>query len=157
MSGRKPYTRRVAYYETDQMGIVHHANYIRWFEEARDSYVRDYGIDYALVEAQGILMPVTAVTCKYKTPARYNEVVEIRVRLRHFNGVKLRYEYEITAPETGALVAAGTSEHCFIDAGSRFPVNLKHRMPEYSAALLRLLAEDIGLPEAGDESEGGQE
>ena len=134
-----PYVRRVAYYETDQMGIVHHANYIRWFEEARDSYVRAYGIDYAQVEAQGILMPVISVNCDYKTPAKYNELVEIYVHLRFFNGVRLRYAYEIISRDTGALVARGGSEHCFIDAASRAPLNLRRRMPEYSAALLRLL------------------
>ena len=138
MTEKTAYIRRVAYYETDQMGIVHHANYIRWFEEARDAYVRDRGLDYCQVEAEGILMPVTAVTCDYHAPAKYNEVVEVAVHLRFFNGVRLRYEYEVRSRDTGALLVTGSSGHCFIDARSRAPLNLKRRMPAYSAALLEL-------------------
>ena len=61
------YTHRVQYYETDQMGIVHHSNYIRWFEEARLDFMEKIGCSYAAVEASGIMIPVLSASCQYKT------------------------------------------------------------------------------------------
>ncbi len=133
-----PWEHRVAYYETDQMGIVHHSNYIRWFEEARDEVVRSYGIDYRQIEARGILMPVVHVDCDYKSAAKYGDRVLVCAFPRYFNGIRLRYDYEVRS-EDGSLVVTGSSEHCFIDALTRKPLNLRKRMPEYCAALSRLL------------------
>ena len=133
-----PCTHRVAYYETDQMGIVHHSNYIRWFEEARDEVVREYGIDYRQIEALGILMPVVNVACDYKSAAKYGDKVSVYALPRYFNGIRLRYEYEVRG-EDGSLIVTGRSEHCFIDAQSRKPLNLKKRMPQYCEALSRLV------------------
>ena len=133
-----PCTHRVAYYETDQMGIVHHSNYIRWFEEARDEVVRACGIDYRQIEAQGVLMPVVNVACDYRSAAKYGDKVSILAYPRYFNGIRLRYEYEVRG-EDGSLIVTGKSEHCFIDALTRKPVNLKKRMPEYCDTLSRLV------------------
>ncbi len=139
----KPCAHRVAYYETDQMGIVHHSNYIRWFEEARDDVVRDYGIDYRQIEAQGVLMPVVHVSCDYKRAAKYGDQVSIYAFPRFFNGIRLRYEYEVRG-EDDTLIVTGNSEHCFIDAVTRKPVNLKKRMPEYCETLSRLVEQVNG-------------
>ena len=65
MSQVEPYSRKVYYYETDKMSIVHHSNYIRMFEEARLDLMDKCGIDYAQIESLGIIMPVLEVTCKY--------------------------------------------------------------------------------------------
>ena len=135
-----PWEHRVAYYETDQMGIVHHSNYIRWFEEARDALVRDSGVDYRQVEALGIFMPVVSVACDYRSAAKYGDRVRVRAIPRYFNGVRLRYDYEVLG-EDGALIVTGRSEHCFVDAVKRKPLNLKRRMPEYAEALSRLVRE----------------
>ena len=134
-----PYEHRVAYYETDQMGVVHHSNYIRWFEEARDDFVRRNGIDYRLVEAEGVLLPVKSVSCDYRSAAGYGDLVEIAVRPVYFNGVRLRCEYEVRRKEDGALIVTGRSEHCYIDAATRRPLNLRKRMPEYCRVLSRLV------------------
>ena len=134
----KPYEHQVHYYETDQMGIVHHSNYIRWFEEARDAFVRQNGADYRLIEAEGIFMPVVSVSCDYKSAAKYGDNVEITVRPVFFNGVRLRFEYEARQKESGALLVTGRSEHCYADAGTRRPLNLRKRMPEYCRILSRL-------------------
>ena len=133
-----PFIHRVAYYETDQMGIVHHSNYIRWFEEARDEVVREYGIDYRQIEALGILMPVVNVACDYKSAAKYGDKVSVYALPRYFNGIRLRYEYEVRG-EDDSLIVMGRSEHCFIDAQSRKPLNLKKRMPQYCEILSRLV------------------
>ena len=141
MSELPPYEHRVQYYETDQMGVVHHSNYIRWFEEARDDFVRRNGIDYRLIEAEGIRLPVIGVSCDYKSAAKYGDLAEITVRPVFFNGVRLRCEYEVRLKESGALIAVGRSEHCYVDAGTGKPLNLKRRMPEYCAVLTRLTEE----------------
>ena len=138
------YFHRVVYYETDQMGIVHHSNYIRWFEEARDAYVREHGIDYRRIEANGILMPVTDLKCDYRSAAKYWDLAAVTVRVLSFNGVRLRYGYEVRNAETGALVVTGETGHCFIDAGTRRPLILKKHMPDYAAVLLELLAQKDG-------------
>ncbi len=141
MKEPKPCLHRVVYYESDQMGVVHHSNYIRWFEEARDDLVRSRGIDYREIEARGVLMPVRSIACDYRSAAKYGDVAAIYAFPRFFNGVRLRYEYEVRG-EDGVLIATGMSEHCFIDAATRKPLNLKRRLPEISEALSRLV-EDI--------------
>ena len=141
MIDRSPYLHRVHYYETDQMGIVHHSNYIRWFEEARDDFTARNGINYADVEALGFMMAVIRVECKYRTPARYGETVEITTRMRRFNGVRTVYTYEIRNAQ-GVLVATGTSEHAFISARTRKPVNMKRELPEYCALMDRMAEEN---------------
>ena len=134
------YLHRIQYYETDQMGIVHHSNYIRWFEEARDDFAARHDISYASMEAQGVQMPVISVECNYKAAALYGSEVAITVRPRYFNGARLSYEYEVRSPDGETLHARGRSEHCFIDAVSRMPLNAKRRLPEYSEIMLRLVA-----------------
>jgi len=136
------YDRRVNYYETDAMGIVHHSNYMRFMEEARTELMRLNGADYTVLEKNGVLMPVIGISCRYKTPARYGDVVSVEVRLAEFNGIRAAYEYRMCLADSGAEVAVARSEHCFIDAGSRRPVNLKKRLPESYALFERLAGED---------------
>jgi len=69
----EPYFRRVFYYETDRMGFVHHSNYIRWLEEARMDYMRKLGIDCKLLEDQGIIIPVTGVSCEYRQSVYFDD------------------------------------------------------------------------------------
>ena len=138
---KSPYLHRVHYYETDQMGIVHHSNYIRWFEEAREDFIARNGIDYVDVEARGFLLAVIRAECRYKTPAKYGDTVEITTHLRRFNGVRVVHTYEIRNA-AGALVATGTTEHAFISAETRKPVSIKWELPEYTAIMFQLLEEN---------------
>jgi len=140
MTDLTPWTHRAAYYETDQMGVVHHSNYIRWFEEARDDLVRRHGIDYRQIEASGVLMPVVSVRCDYRSAAKYGELVTVLALPRFFNGIRLRYEY-VSRGEDGRTLVTGSSEHCFIDAATRRPLSLKKRLPEYAEALSALVKE----------------
>ena len=133
-----PYRRLVQYYETDRMGIVHHSNYIRWFEEARTDFLRNNGIVYAELEQAGIMIPVVNVSCRFRTPARYDEWIEIISTPTAYNGARLDFSYEVRG-EGGVLVATGTSEHCFMDAQRWVPVNLKRRQPDYHARMMALL------------------
>ena len=67
----KLYEHKVQYYETDQMGIAHHSNYIRWMEEARIDFLNQIGWDYKTLEENGVISPVTAVDCKYKMTTKF--------------------------------------------------------------------------------------
>lgn len=134
-----PYIRRAYYYETDKMAIVHHANYIRWFEEARIDFMRRAGLDCAALESRGILIPVTSVEAKYKSSVFFDEEIEVRPRLIYFNGVRAAFSYEIRALERDALAVTGESWHCFIDEQTRAPVNMKKAEPEFYARAMELV------------------
>ncbi len=110
----EPYIHKVQYYETDQMAIVHHSNYIRWFEEARVDFLDKIGYGYKVMEEQGIISPVTGVNCKYKSMTRFGDTVRIETKILVFNGVTLKIKYQISDMESGELRAYGESEHCFI-------------------------------------------
>lgn len=125
----KPYVRRVQYYETDQMAIVHHSNYIRWFEEARLDLLNQLGRNYKAMEARGILIPVIDVSCNYLISARYDDVLEIIPSLTQYTGVRLGFRYEVRNQATGDLCATGASTHCFLDPQHR-PISLKRKAPE---------------------------
>lgn len=75
------YRHKTQYYETDQMGIVHHSNYIRWFEEARTDFLEKLGMGYDRMEAEGIISPVLSVSCEYRTMTHFGETVAIAVAL----------------------------------------------------------------------------
>ncbi|MCQ2442948.1 MAG: acyl-CoA thioesterase [Oscillospiraceae bacterium] len=124
----KPYLYRAKYYETDQMAIVHHSNYIRWFEDARIDWMRQIGLDFREIEQRGIVVPVVSVSCQYKSMTHFNEDVAIYATLTQFNGIRFAFSYEVRDVATGALRATGTSEHCFLK-GERI-VNLKRVEPE---------------------------
>ena len=74
----RPYSRRVYYYETDKMGIVHHSNYIRWFEEARVDLIEQAGLPFETVEAQGLMTPVLSAESTYKLPFKFGDVLSSR-------------------------------------------------------------------------------
>ena len=141
---RERYRFRVRYYETDRMGIVHHSNYIRWFEEARMDYVRRAGIDYADIEKQGVLMVVTGVDCEYRSPLRYGDTVEIETRLSSWNGVRCAFSYRVFRQGEEGPAAAGNSRHGFLDERTRLPVNIRKKLPDLSALFGRLASEDGG-------------
>lgn len=122
--------RTAQYYETDQMAVVHHSNYIRWFEEARVQWMDEAGFGYDLMESKGILSPVVSVQCDYKAPVRFHDAVQIRLKITEFTGVRMTVQYEITDEKTQSLRVTGFSRHCFADAGSGRPVSLKKVCPE---------------------------
>ena len=136
-----PYKRRVFYYETDKMEIVHHSNYIRWMEEARLDFMQQVGLNYEDMEKNGIIMPVIEISCKYIFSVRFNEVVNIYTKLLFFNGIKAVFKYEIYTGDNEMLAAAGTSNHCFLDNTNRTPVSLRKRYPEFYERGVVLLKE----------------
>jgi acyl-CoA thioester hydrolase len=114
----------VRYIETDQMGHVHHANYVAWLELARTRFCADAGIPYPSIEAMGYLLVVTAVEVRYRQPAYYGDVVTISTRIAELASRRMRFAYEV---RRGAdLLATGATEHFWVERDGRRPV----RMPE---------------------------
>jgi acyl-CoA thioester hydrolase len=108
----------VRYAETDQMGVVHHANYIVWFELARTRLCSLSGLHYADIERLGYLLMVTGVEVRYHRPARYGDVVRIACWCERFASRGLRFAYEVRAG--GEKLVTGSTEHVWIErAGGR--------------------------------------
>lgn len=119
---------RVQYYETDSMGIVHHSNYIRYFETARTEMMREAGLPYDAMEKAGVWMPVLSVTAEYKMPALYDEVISVFCSIEKLRGASLDVAYEVRG-EDGRLCALGKSSHGFTDPDLK-PVRMKKDQPE---------------------------
>jgi len=136
----RPYTRQIHYYETDQMAIVHHSNYIRWFEEARLDLLEQAGFPYPDMEQAGLMIPVVDVSCQYHIPARYADAVTVQPILLSFNGVRMNFRYEVRLRKTGELLVTGTSSHCFVDTDFK-PLSIKRKYPALYNALCTLIQE----------------
>ncbi len=119
-----PYERTAYYYETDKMGIVHHSNYIRWFEETRVYFLEKCGYPYAKMEEEGVLIPVLSASCEYKNAIRFDETVLIDLKVTEFNGFKMTVTYTVTGKNDGVLKAVGETRHFFVD-GSLRPIRVK--------------------------------
>ncbi|MCD8017241.1 MAG: acyl-CoA thioesterase [Oscillospiraceae bacterium] len=132
-----PYVRKPFYYETDRMGVVHHSNYIRWLEEARIDFITKLGAPYSRLDAVGVEIPVISAECEYKLPVRYGDEVGIKTALSFFNGVRMTFSYEIYFTDSGKLSARGQTSHCFVDAATMRPLNLKKRCLEYYETVMR--------------------
>ena len=124
MSMMKPYRHKVQYYETDQMGIVHHSNYIRWLEEGRIDLMEQMGLGYEQMEEKGILSPVLSVEADYLRMVHFGDTVTIQTFIKKYNGIKLTVGYEIISDRTGMVHCRGTSKHCFINRQGK-PLSLK--------------------------------
>lgn len=124
------FERQVKYYETDKMGVVHHSNYIRWFEEARVEFMRNNGISYRVMEDEGVMIPVVSVSCKYRSPAKFDDVVVVQTWIKKFNGIIAEIAYKVLDKETGDVRVTGESTHCFVDADNFKPMNLKSQRPD---------------------------
>lgn len=123
------YERKVNYYETDQMGIVHHSNYIRWMEEARIELLSEIGMPYDKMEEEGVLIPVLSASCEYRQSFRFGDTFRIHVYPIEFNGVKMKLGYQIYNKETGALHSVGETGHCFLDKSMKL-IRMKKDYPK---------------------------
>lgn len=121
------YNHRIQYYETDKMAVVHHSNYIRWFEEARIAFLESIGINFSEWEKQGFSSPVVSLGCRYLRPMLFGETASIQILVRSLTAAKLEFEYQVTNPD-GVLCCTGTSTHCFCGSSGQ-PVLLKRENP----------------------------
>ena len=129
---RYDFTMRVWYRDTDQMGIVHHSNYLGYYEAARSDMLRALGMSFAEVEKRGIMMPVLEVRSRYLRPARYDELLTVRITLREMPAARITFDYEIFN-ERAELLNTGTTVLGFIRTDTRRPC----RCPELFLDLLR--------------------
>lgn len=134
MSTTIPYTHKAQFYETDSMRIVHHSNYVRWFEEARVDFLEQIGHKYQSIEAAGFESPVLSVHCEYKSMVHFADTVAIHVGMKAYSGVKMTICYTIVDSSTGAVRCTGETSHCFLDKSGK-PVHLKRAYPALHAAL----------------------
>jgi acyl-CoA thioester hydrolase len=105
-------TVRVRYAETDQMGVVYHANYLIWFEVGRVELMRALGFEYKLMEAEDDCFIVVAeVSCRYLHPARYDELLRVRTRISEAGNRMVRYSYELLRDSDHRILATGATTH----------------------------------------------
>jgi acyl-CoA thioester hydrolase len=106
---------RVRYAETDQMGVVYHANYLVWFEVGRVEFIRQLGMDYKSMEQEeGALIAVVEVTARYKAPARYDEELIVRTSLAGVRGPIVRFRYAIVRAVDAAVLCEGETTHIVV-------------------------------------------
>jgi acyl-CoA thioester hydrolase len=117
---------RVRYAETDKMGVVYHANYFVWFEVGRCEMLRAIGSSYRDLEATGIALPVIEAQCEYKSPARYDDELQVKTSGALLSPARVEFRYEVSRPSDGTINAVGRTVHAAIDAGGR-----PCRLPDY--------------------------
>ena len=111
---------RVEYHHTDQMGIVHHSNYVKFFEVARTEWLRSAGLTYAEMERRGVMMPIVEVNVKYRQPAYYDELITVKAIVEDMPMARMVFKYEIRG-EDGRDIASGSTTLGFIDKETRRP------------------------------------
>lgn len=104
---------RVRYAETDQMGVVYHANYLVWMEVGRVEYCRASGFRYRDLEAQGVLLAVVEANCRYLAPALYDDEIVIKTTIEEATPRLVRFGYQMFSSESGRLLAEGFTKHVF--------------------------------------------
>lgn len=119
----------VRYSETDQMGVVYHANYLVWFELGRKSLLDAWDLDYVQMEKQGYVSPVINVELSFKSPARYGDEVVVKTWLEDYDGLRVTYGYEIWAEEK--LCVTGNSVHVVVRTDNFRPVSVRRSLPEW--------------------------
>ncbi len=133
---------RVRYAETDKMGIVHHSNYLIWFEAGRSDLCRARGFSYKeMEENDNALMVVAESYCRYKSPAYYEDVLTVRTRVAEIRSRSIRFIYEIFRPADGILLAEGETLHLVTDQSKKV-----RQIPDVYRE--RLMVEESELAEA---------
>ena len=137
---------RVRYAETDQMGVVYHANYLIWFEVGRVDYIRDMGLDYrAMEQEQNGMIAVIEASARYKAPARYDDEIIVRTSLAGARGPVVRFRYSVVRAASEKadelLLCEGETTHIVVDRNMK-----KREMPEKYAKLFREILHPASKP-----------
>ena len=102
---------RARYSETDKMGVIYYANYLVWMEMGRTDYCKSVGFDYRDMELDGANMAVAEATCRYMTPARYDDEILVQTQVERLNRRLITFSYVISNEQTGAVLAEGRTVH----------------------------------------------
>ena len=117
---------RVSYGETDTMGVLYYAEYLHIFERGRNALIRAYGLSYNDVEKRGLYLPVREASCRYRSPARYDDLLNLHVVAAEWRRASLVFHYEIHDESKTRLIAEGMTQHACVDGTGR-PV----RVPDW--------------------------
>lgn len=128
---------KVRYSETDRMGIVHHSRYYPWFEVGRSELFAAFGKSYGDMEEAGVMMPLVETRCKYRIPAKYEDVLTVTTIIKSLTPVKIEFEYNVVREKDGAQIAAGYTLLAFTNLNFK-PVNLKKYNPEFWEYILNI-------------------
>lgn len=134
------YRRKAQYHETDQMGVIHHAVYVKWMEEARVAFLDALGFGYVDIEREGVVSPVVGISIDYRRPTMFSDEVEIGVRILKYSTRMLEIGYEIRNLTRGTLAAEGVSKHCYLRDGA--VVSLRTALPKLDALLSAYMESD---------------
>ena len=121
---------RVRYAETDQMGVVYHANYLVWFEVARTDLLRQAGWTYRDMEADGFALPVVEAHCSYRRSACYDDEIDLTASGTLLSPVRIRFDYQVVRSSDATLLAQGHTVHASLD-----PQGRPRRLPERVAQI----------------------
>jgi acyl-CoA thioester hydrolase len=117
---------RVRYADTDQMKMVYYAKYFEYFEQGRSDLLRKIGLPYPEIERLGYYLPVVEAHASYKKPARYDELLRVKIMVREIPLARVRIEYEVRNEDSQELIAEGHTLHSFVNASTGKPT----RAPE---------------------------
>lgn len=136
--------RKVKYYETDRMGVVHHSNYLRFLEEARMEWMEENIISYSALEELGVIVPCVSAQENFKDFLRFEEPFRIELKLTAYTGVRMGFGYEIYSEKTGKLCYSAQTTHYFssdaLKTGKEYmPISIKKKFPEIHEKMLALL------------------
>ena len=134
----------VNFYDTDAMAVVHHSNYIRWFEMGRVAYLRKYGITLGEMMEDGYVFPITEVRAKYVSPGRFDDDICIATRPKALTKAKMAFQYRVFNKATGELMVTGFTQNVFTHRES----GKITRLPEkYYAKLQQAMADEADWQE----------
>ena len=136
-------TKIVARYaETDQMGVIHHAVYPVWFEAARTEFVKQaVQLSYSQLEAMGVMTPLAELTCRYLSPARYEDELTVETRVTALTPARIEFGYVVRREADGAELCRGTTLHGWVDTKTFRPINMKKRHPELLSRMMKCMEE----------------
>ncbi|MBQ9948435.1 MAG: acyl-CoA thioesterase, partial [Oscillospiraceae bacterium] len=108
-----------------------------WYEVARTDYIKNVGMSYSEMEKRGIMLPVTGISCRYKSPAKYDETLVITAKIARFTPARIEFLYTVTRKGEDEVLSEGTSSHAFVDATSFKPINFKKAMPDFYERMMK--------------------
>ncbi len=114
------------------MGVVYHANYLRWFEIGRSELFRSMGLSYKEIEEKGLMLPVSEVCCKYLIPARYDDLIRINATLNTAFRAGMQFDYTIESNDKTTVHAKGFTKHAFVNGEGKVV-----RPPKFITSLIR--------------------
>ncbi len=128
----------VRYAETDKMGIVHHSNYLIWYEAGRTDFIKGSSVSYSEMEEKGVLIPLAESSCKYLTGAKYEDELIIKTWVKELTPVKVEFNYSVIREKDQKELSKGSTLHVFVNNDFKI-INLKRIHPDIYEKLQVLL------------------